>query len=38
VFGLLQLIGLSTPQLTAMAVMSWVIGIVFIFYANKLER
>jgi hypothetical protein len=38
VFGLLQLIGLSTPQLTAMAVMSWIIGIVFIFYANKLER
>jgi len=38
VFGLLQLIGLSTPQLTAMAVMSWVIGIVLIFYANKLER
>jgi hypothetical protein len=38
VFGLLQLIGLSTPQLTAMAVMSWVIGIIFIFYANKLER
>ena len=38
VFGLLQLIGLSTPQLTAMAVMSWVVGIVLIFYANKLER
>jgi len=38
VFGLLQLIGLSTPQLTAMAVMSWVIGIALIFYANKLER
>jgi hypothetical protein len=38
VYALLQLIGLSTPQLTAMAVMSWVIGIVFIIYANKLER
>jgi len=38
VYGLLQLIGLSTPQLVAMAVMSWVIGIVFIIYANKLER
>ena len=38
VYGLLQLIGLSSPQLVAMAVMSWVIGIIFIFYANKLER
>ena len=38
VYALLQLIGLSTPQVTAMAVMSWVIGIIFIFYANKLER
>jgi len=38
VYGLLQLIGLSSPQIVAMAVMSWVLGIVFIFYANKLER
>jgi len=38
IYGLMQLIGLSTPQLTAMAVMSWVVGIVLIIYANKLER